>query len=218
MSEVYGDTHRELQDRFDTRKLADRLEEVIITDVVVDQDRKFVESRDMFFLTTVDQNGQPTVSYKGGNPGFVKVVDDNTIAFPSYDGNGMFYSMGNIKAKPEIGILFIDFENPHRLRLHGRASIDDDDPLLGEYHEAELVVRVAVTKIWVNCPRYIHRFKKIEPSHYVPREACETPLAGWKRIDIVQDVLPAKDIGRPEQAGGVITMEEWGEMLEKGEG
>jgi hypothetical protein len=218
MSDLYRDSHRTLQDQFDTRRLADRLEEMIIAEEIGEQDRPFIESREFFFLSTVDPNGQPTVSFKGGPVGFVKVVDEKTIAFPSFDGNGMFYSMGNLKAKPEIGILFIDFENPHRIRFHGKASITDKDPLLSDYHEAELVVRVELSKMWINCPRYIPRYQKVASSRFVPKPESETPLAPWKRIDAVQDALPVKDAGRPERAGGVITMEDWVELLHKGEG
>ncbi|MFT4561948.1 MAG: putative pyridoxine 5'-phosphate oxidase superfamily flavin-nucleotide-binding protein [Gammaproteobacteria bacterium] len=218
MSDIYGEQHRALQDQFDTRRLADRLEEMIIADKIGDQDKLFIESREFFFLSTVDPAGQPTASFKGGPPGFVKVVDENTIAFPSFDGNGMFYSMGNLKAKPEIGILFIDFENPHRIRFHGNATIDLGDPMLTQFHEAELVVRVHLSKMWINCPRYIPKFKKVEASKYVPDPIAETPLAAWKRIDAVQDVLPEKDVGRPEAAGGVISMEQWVGMLNDGEG
>ena len=223
MSDLYADSHRGLQDQCDTRRLADRLEEMSISDVISEQDKPFIESREFFFLSTVDPDGQPTVSFKGGPTGFVKVVNDNTIAFPSYDGNGMFYSMGNLKAKPEIGILFIDFENPHRIRFHGTALIEDNDPLLSKYQEADLIVRVRLSKMWINCPRYVPKFTKVESSRYVPKAGRETPLAGWKRIDAVQDVLPEKDLGRPEQAGGggggcVITMEEWAGLKDKGEG
>ncbi len=213
MSDIYDDSHRNFQDQFETRKLADRLEEMIIKTEVDEIDQPFIESRDMFFLSTVDQHGHPTVSYKGGDQGFVKVVDPSTIAFPSYDGNGMFYSMGNIAANPHVGLLFIDFENPHRIRLHGSASVSADDPLLASYKEAELVVRVKISKIWVNCPRYIHRMKRVEPSRYVPRAECDTPLAMWKHIDIVQDVLPSKDHGRAEKEGGLMTMDEYAEKL-----
>jgi predicted pyridoxine 5'-phosphate oxidase superfamily flavin-nucleotide-binding protein len=218
MSDLYADSHRGLQDQFDTRRLADRLEEMIIADIISEQDKPFIESREFFFLSTVDPDGLPTVSFKGGPPGFIRVVDEKTIAFPMYDGNGMFYSAGNLKAKPEIGILFIDFENPHRIRFHGKASIQDNDPLLADYQEADLIVRVVLSKMWINCPRYIPKFQKVESSRYVPKAGRETPLAGWKRIDAVQDVLPEKDLGRPEEAGGVITMEQWAGMLEKGEG
>jgi len=209
MSNVYSATHRSLQDQFDTRRLADLLEGGFIVKEIDDNARAFIESRDMFFLSTVDHNGQPTVSYKGGDPGFVRVVDGGTIAFPLYDGNGMFYSWGNIADNPKIGMLFIDFVTPYRLRVQGTARVDMNDPLMMEYHEAQGIVRVSVDAAWPNCPRYVHRYEKVKESRYVPRKACETPLAGWKRIDIVQPSLAAKDQGKADQAGGIITVEEW---------
>ncbi len=218
MSELYGDAHRDFQDEFETRKLADRLTEMIVQTEIGEAEQAFIESRPMFFLSTNDEHGQPTVSYKGGAPGFVKVVDNTTIAFPSYDGNGMFYSMGNIQKTSKVGILFIDFETPHRVRFHGEASVCKDDPLMDEYLEAEMIVRVKLTKMWINCPRYIHKYELKELSHYVPGQKEKTPLAGWKRVDLVQDVLPPKDHGRPEQEGGVITIEEWVDDVQKGEG
>ena len=193
MSKLYQDPHRTLQDEFDTRRLADRVEEVIVHDVITDEDKEFIEARDMFFISTVNTKGEPTVSYKGGDPGFVQVVDEKTIAFPSYNGNGMFLSMGNMMSNNKIGMLFIDFENPHRLRLHGTATIHTDDELLDKYHEAELIIRVTVENMFINCPRYIHRFKKIEHSTFVPNPACATPVPEWKKLDVVQDVLPKKD-------------------------
>ncbi len=217
MSRLYGEQHRELQQQFDTVNMADRIEQVAVKTEIVDQDEAFIESRDMFFLTTVDHRGRPSVSYKGGDPGFVKVVNPTTIAFPSYDGNGMFFSMGNISANPEIGALFIDFENPHRLRLQGRASLHKDDPLMALYTEADLIVRVELHEIWVNCPRYIHKYKKLNPSRYVPREPGKTPLANWKRIDDIQDILNDSDRAKAK-AAGYITMDEYFGMVAAGEG
>jgi predicted pyridoxine 5'-phosphate oxidase superfamily flavin-nucleotide-binding protein len=217
MSQVYSDQHRKLQDQFSTRKMADRLEEMIVKTALDEMDKGFIEARDFFFLSTVDHNGHPSVSYKGGDPGFIQVVDPQTIAFPSYDGNGMFFSMGNITTNSKIGILFIDFETPHRFRLHGDATVTAHDPLLATYQEAELIVRVKISKVWINCPRYIHRMQRLAPSQYVPRATCETPLAVWKRLDVVQDVLPPKDMGRPEKSGGVITMDEYFAKLMQGE-
>lgn len=218
MSRLYGDNHRRLQEQFETRRMADAIENVAMVTEIIDEHQAFIESRDMFFLSTVDHNGRPTVSYKGGDPGFVKVLDAATIAFPSYDGNGMFLSMGNISGNADIGMLFIDFENPHRLRVQGKASLHDDDPLLDSYKEADLVVRVAVSELFQNCPRYVHKYARVSPSKYVPRAECDTPLAGWKRIDMLQDVLPPRDQGRAEKEGGVITKEEWIERVKQGDG
>jgi hypothetical protein len=186
-------------------------------DEISKEDQMFIEGRDMFFLSTVDEEGRPTVSYKGGDPGFVKVVNKNTIAFPDYDGNGMFYSLGNIASSAYVGMLFINFEKPERLRVQGTATVSDDDPLIGEYKEVKFMVRVKVDAVWINCPRYVHRMQKVRESRYVPREDSQTPLAGWKRIDIVQGVLPARDKGRAEKEGGTITVEEWFAMIAKGD-
>lgn len=209
MSGLYGPVHRSLQDRFDTRRLADNVEARIVLSEIPPEHKAFIESRDMFFLSTIDHQGRPTVSYKGGDPGFVRVLDKKTVAFPCYDGNGMFYSMGNLVGNHHVGMLFINFEKPHRLRLQGVASVDDDDPLLPEYPEAQLVVRITVTEIFRNCPRYVHRYKKIQPSEFVPRSTGVTPLAPWKRVDDVQASLPAKDRARVEREGGLISRAEY---------
>ncbi|MDB2705589.1 pyridoxamine 5'-phosphate oxidase family protein [Pseudomonadota bacterium] len=218
MTAIYGEKHRDLQDAFETRELADRIEGITVQTEMGESEKAFIESRPMFFLSTISHDGQPTVSYKGGAPGFVKVIDETTIAFPSYDGNGMFYSMGNIQETAKVGILFIDFETPQRVRFHGVATVSKDDELMAEYKEAELIVRVKLTKMWINCPRYVHKYELKELSHYVPGQKEETPLAGWKRVDLVQDVLPTKDEGRPEKEGGIITIEEWVGNVQKGEG
>jgi predicted pyridoxine 5'-phosphate oxidase superfamily flavin-nucleotide-binding protein len=208
MSRLYGPEHRNLQDRFDSRRMADRIEDIVVRPEIDDAAKSFIESRDMFFLATVDQDGRPTVSYKGGDAGLVKVLDPTTIAFPSYDGNGMYLSMGNIAAHPEIGILFIAFDRPFRLRLQGRAELVLDGPDLSLFKEADLVVRVAVSAVWMNCPRYIHRYEKVNQSRYVPRAEVETPFCEWKRIEGMEDVLRPSEV-EAVQREGQISMDEW---------
>jgi len=144
---------RHWQERFDTRRLADRLAEKLSRTEFTADDRAFIERQALFFLSTADDAGQPDVSYKGGAPGFVRVLDPRTLAFPSYDGNGMFRSLGNLRLNDRVGLLFIDFEQPQRLRVLGRAVADDTDPLLAEYEGAQLVVRVRVERVFPNCPR-----------------------------------------------------------------
>jgi predicted pyridoxine 5'-phosphate oxidase superfamily flavin-nucleotide-binding protein len=190
---IYHDGNRGFQDRFDTRRLADRIEERIVHDRIDEDDRAFIEARDMFFLATADEDGAPQCSYKGGDPGFVRVLDEHTIAFPSYDGNGMYLSMGNLQANPRVGLLFVDFQGQKRLRLNGIASIDEIDPLLQEYERAQLVVRVRATEVFPNCPRYIHKLELVERSRFVPRQACEPPVPDWKRREWARDVLAAGD-------------------------
>lgn len=219
MTNLYGEQHKKLQNQFDTVQLADRVKDLIVLAEIPDIHKAFIESRDMFFLTTIDHRGYPTCSYKGGTPGFVKVLDSQTIAFPSYDGNGMFLSLGNLGINPKIGMLFIDFEHPHRLRLHGSASVDQNDTLMPEFTGAELVVRIKIEEVFVNCPRYIHKYQRIETSKYAPQESGKRPLPPqWKRIDAVQDALPQRDHGIAEMLGGTITPEQYGALLAKGMG
>ena len=216
MKKLYSKSHRELQDQFDSRKMADRLNEVIVKKSFDEDAINFINAVDMFFLSTIDHNNRPTVSYKGGDPGFVKVIDETTLAFPSFDGNGMFMSMGNIKQNNKIGMLFISFEKPHRLRVHGEATITEGDSLLKIYPEADLIVRVKLTDYWQNCPRYIHRYKKIDGSKYVPKKNKKTPVAGWKKTDIVQDVLSKKDRKKIYKKD-VIGINEWLERVKSGD-
>ncbi len=216
MKKLYSKSHRELQDQFDSRKMADRLNEVIVKKSFDEDAINFINAVDMFFLSTIDHNNRPTVSYKGGDPGFVKVIDETTLAFPSFDGNGMFMSTGNIKQNNKIGMLFISFEKPHRLRVHGEATITEGDSLLKIYPEADLIVRVKLTDYWQNCPRYIHRYKKINGSKYVPKKNKKTPVAGWKKTDIVQDVLSKKDSKKISKKD-VIGINDWLEKVKSGD-
>jgi len=181
---------RAWQDRFDSRRLADRLEERLGRKRFTADDRAFIESRTMFFLATADESGRPDCSYKGGDAGFVRVTADDELAFPSYDGNGMFRSIGNLSRHAPVGLLFIDFEQPRRLRVNGLASVAPDDPLLGEFTGAQLVVRVRATHVFPNCPRYIPRMQLAEASPYVPRPGVEPPVPAWKRFEMFSDVLP----------------------------
>lgn len=217
MSSMYGDEHRELQDRFDSRALADTLEAVTVAPVVDDATKAFIESRSFFFLSTVDGDGQPTVSYKGGAPGVVRVLDERTLVFPSYDGNGMYLSMGNIAGQGRIGLLFIDFETPHRIRVHADAELVTEGDLLDSYPGADLVVRATVSQAFVNCGRYIPKRAIPAPTRHLPDEEGEVPLAEWKRIDLLQDVLPGRDRGRAEAGDGTIGADEYGEKLARGE-
>jgi predicted pyridoxine 5'-phosphate oxidase superfamily flavin-nucleotide-binding protein len=196
MPSGYHDGSRSLQDQFDTRALADRIDELLVTDTIGEGERAFIEDRDMFFLATADAEGRPTCSYKGGEPGFVRVPDPHTVVFPIYDGNGMYLSTGNVLVNPNVGMLFIDFEQGNRMRLEGTASIDLDDPLRAEYPEAQFVVRVRARAVYPNCPRYIHRYELVRRSRFVPRTDCVTPVPAWKRSDWAFDALPENDPAR----------------------
>lgn len=193
---TFNDDHRFWQDEFDTRRVADRIDELLVSERIDDHAKAFIEARDMFFLATCDADGNPQCSYKGGDPGFVRVVDDRTLAFPVYDGNGMFLSLGNIRAHAAVGMLFIDFENPNRVRVNGVATVDPDDPLRTEMTGATLVVRVHTTQVFPNCSRYIHQMKLVERSKFVPKPEVEVPIPDWKRMTWAQEYLPESDPAR----------------------
>src|SRR5215217_5966896 len=195
MSGSYHYGSRRLQDRFDTRRLADRLEARTVREVIRSEDREFIERMDMFFLATADAAGQPQCSYKGGDPGFIRVLDERTLAFPNYDGNGMYLSLGNVLVNPNVGMLLIDFtaERPSRMRIEGTAKIAENDQLAWDYPGAQFVVRVQVQRVFPNCPRYIHRMALVERSPYVPRNGATPPVPEWKRSILAEGALPAGD-------------------------
>ena len=193
---AYHDGMRQLQDRCDTRLLADRLDEKLSRTAFTADDRAFIESRPLFFLATADASGHPDCSYKGGAPGFVRVTADDELAFPSYDGNGMFRSLGNVLVNPAVALLFIDFERPNRLRVNGAARVVEDDPLRADFEGAQFIVRVHAARIFPNCPRYIHRMTIAETSPYVPRADYTPPIPKWKRFADFADVLARDDPAR----------------------
>lgn len=201
MSGMYHEGMRELQDIRETRPLADRLEQVTLRTAFTPEDRAFISSRAMVFVATADADGQPECSYKGGMPGFVRVLDERTLALPDYDGNGMYRSWGNVRVNPAVALLFLDFETPKRIRVNGTAEISSDDPLMAEFPGAVFIIRVAATKIFPNCPRYIHRMQLLEYSAHAPRPDHVPPVPAWKTFDSFRDALPARDRGilKPEQ-------------------
>ncbi|MEO6204859.1 MAG: pyridoxamine 5'-phosphate oxidase family protein [Mycobacteriales bacterium] len=191
MTDRYHEGSRQLQDRNDTRRLADRLAERIHSEVISEHDKAFIERMSMFFLATTDSDGQPQCSYKGGDPGFLRVLDERTLCFPNYDGNGMYLSLGNVVVNPKVGLLLVDFESPNRLRIEGIASLDDG--LTASFDGAQSVTLVKVTRLFPNCPRYIHRMTRTERSAFVPQRGVTTPVPEWKRSELAADVLPKGD-------------------------
>jgi predicted pyridoxine 5'-phosphate oxidase superfamily flavin-nucleotide-binding protein len=188
-SVLYHRGNRQLQDAFDSRRIADRIESVNLRTAFTDRDRQFIESAAFFFLATADGDGQPHVSHKGGLPGFVRVVGPAELAFPDYDGNGMFVSLGNVAVNPRVGLLFIDFEHPRRLIVHAEASFRRDDPLMALTVGAQMIVRLKASAIYPNCPRYIPTMQFVEPSLYAPRAGAPPPEPAWKSFPEFKDAV-----------------------------
>ncbi len=149
---MYHAGMRRLQDARETRPLADRLAQVTVRMAFTDEDRAFIARCAMFFIATADAHAHPDCSYKGGLPGFVRVLDDSTLAFADYDGNGMYRSWGNVLVNPHVGLVFMDFEHPKRLRVNGTAEISENDPLRSEYPGSVFIVRVTATRIFPELP------------------------------------------------------------------
>ena len=184
---MFHEGNRRLQDEFESRRISDRLNEFTRVAFTAD-DRAFIESVIYFFIATADAQGRPDCSFKGGPPGFVRVTAENEIAFPDYDGNGMFKSLGNMAINPHVGLLFIAMHGrPRRLRVLGKAKVSRDDPLLAHTVGAQLIVRVEAEAIFPNCPRYIPKLELVEPSEYTPMPGVDPVEPVWKTFPEFKD-------------------------------
>lgn len=203
-SELYTSGARQLQDAFDSRRIADRLEKV---DLVREFDKthiELIEAAPMFFLATVDSEGRPDVSYKGGRPGFVRASGASELAWPDYNGNGMFKSLGAIIDHPDVALLFLRYgDAPKKLRVHGKAKVSSKDPLMSDFPGAQLIVRLAVERIFDNCPRYLHDIQINGYSKYVPEAGKIAPVPDWKRNPDYSDALPRKDLDAIRDTGEI---------------
>jgi predicted pyridoxine 5'-phosphate oxidase superfamily flavin-nucleotide-binding protein len=189
---MYGDGSRQLQDDFSTRRLADRLEQVEARSTLTADDRAFIARMPMFLLATANDRGEPICSYKGGRRGFVRVIDDRHLAFPNYDGNGTFRSLGNVLVNPNVSLFFIDFDQQERLLVEATATISRDQESLVHWPGAQLAIHVEVKRAFSACSRYVHRMAFVEESRFIPREGEEPPVPDWKKKAIYKDVLPPR--------------------------
>jgi predicted pyridoxine 5'-phosphate oxidase superfamily flavin-nucleotide-binding protein len=188
---LYGDGARALQDAFDSRRLADALSSFAVHDELDDEDIALIRRQSTVWIATVDADGWPDVSYKGGDVGFVDVVDSAEIRIPSYDGNGMWRTLGNIADNGRVGLLFVDTARPWRMRVHGHASVSVDPADLERHLGAQAVIVLRVGRVFPNCGRYIHRHGEI--SKFVPRPGHQPPIPNWKRMEALREVLPTRD-------------------------
>ncbi|MGH1447565.1 MAG: pyridoxamine 5'-phosphate oxidase family protein [Cognatishimia sp.] len=214
--EFYTDSQRALQEEGKQDKLAQVVVHAIVRDELEEIHTDYITSRDYFFLSSVSSKGEPTVSYKGGDVGFVKVLSNNRLIFPNYDGNGMWFSLGNIDETAKVGMLFMDMVTPWRIRVQGTAKLSRDPELVDQFPGANMVIDVHVDSVFQNCARYIHKHTRVETSPYVPDAEGKAPFPAWKRIDPLQPFLHPDDQGRAESEGGTISEEEYLEKVIKG--
>lgn len=166
----------EMQTRSGTRFVGRRII-AHIRDGLSEGFKEFIEAQGMFFMATSDDEGHLDCNYRGGSPGFVKVLDDKTLLFPDYNGNGSYMSLGNVCVNPNVGLLFIDFDTQRRLRVNGRAEVIEDPDVVSQFEGAERVVKVTVEQAFPNCSRYIHRMVRAE-SWPTERAAERSPRHG----------------------------------------
>lgn len=216
-SNFYTNEQCKLQADNDSTKLANAVVNAIVSEELQAEQIDFISTRDFFFLSTISSKGEPTVSYKGGPVGVVHIISPTKLAFPNYDGNGMFFSMGNISEMNKIGLLFIDLEqNPLRVRVQGEAVLSNNPELLEHFPGANMIIEINITSVFYNCARYIHKHTRTETSKYVPNKHGDQPFPSWKRIDNLQDSLHPKDIGKADNEGGTISMDKYNEHVLKG--
>jgi predicted pyridoxine 5'-phosphate oxidase superfamily flavin-nucleotide-binding protein len=213
----YTDAQRAMQRDQGREALADTVFAAIVADALDEMHAGFIESRDFFFLATVDGTGMPTTSHKGGPVGVARVDGPRALSFPSYDGNGMYKSMGNVIDTGKVGLLFIDLETPNRIRVQGTASVSKDPDLVGRWPGAKMAVTVAVEQVFLNCARYIHKHVRVSDSPYVPAEDGTQPYPAWKRIDLVQPALSDEERARAQANGGTIDFDGYAKRLMDGE-
>ncbi len=189
---LYGTGARRLQDRFDTRRLADAIAGGVVREELDEGDARLIGEQSKMWIATTDADGWPDVSYKGGDPGFVRVTSPTTLELPSYDGNGMWRTLGNIEDDGRVALLFVDEDRPWRLRVHGTATVVTSPERVASHYGALAVVEVTVARLFPNCGRYVHRTG--ERARFVPRPGAPTPIPDWKRLDGITETLPQRDL------------------------
>ncbi|MFZ2062101.1 MAG: pyridoxamine 5'-phosphate oxidase family protein [Candidatus Binatus sp.] len=147
--EVYANCRRYLQERIFAGSRPTSVKDQkpkVSTELSTSQQEQIIRA-DTFFIATDNPERGADVSHKGGNPGFVRILDARRIAFPDYNGNSMFNTLGNVSVNPHAGLLFIDFDSGRTLQLTGRASIDWNHERVRTFPGAERVIDFELAQI-----------------------------------------------------------------------
>lgn len=186
---MFHEGHRELQDKFDGRRMADALEKHRRFSEFRKQDVSFIENAEFFFLATA--HGQSVdCSFRGGAPGFVRVTGPTSLEWSDYDGNSMYRSLGNALKSPRVGLLFIEFgAQPKRLRVNGICRLLDGPTQKGH----KMTVQINADEIFPNCPRYIPDLIATAASPFVPDSNGTSAKPDWKNAEDLREALPKND-------------------------
>lgn len=136
--------------------------ERLLWDHIPEEYHKRIEQTKFFFLATSGQDGSCDCSFKGGGSNLVRILSTTQLAFPDFEGNGAFMSLGNIRQNPHVGMLFIDFSDGARLRINGTAQIHDSGDIMNLFAGASRVVVVDVDLVVPNCSTHIPRMKFVD--------------------------------------------------------
>ena len=166
-----SDGEHAVQRRLGTTERANRFYDEQMLDHLNERMREFVAQQEMFFLATADRHGECDNTFRAGPPGFLHVIDERTLVYPEYRGNGVHASLGNIQENPHVGILLVDFFRSRvGLHVNGRAEIVEDaeiraahpelpvDPVPGR--RAQVWVRVTVEEAYIHCAKHIPHLQK----------------------------------------------------------
>lgn len=189
VTSMFHEGHRELQDKFDGRRIADALEKHRRLDAFGADELGFIENAEFFFIATAHDESVDC-SFRGGAPGFVRVTGPTRLEWTELDGNSMYRSLGNVLRSPRLGLLFIAFgPQPRRLRVNGQATLIEGEAQEGH----KITVRVDADEIFPNCPRYIPNLSKVADSDFLPDETGVGAKPGWKDMEDLREALPKND-------------------------
>ena len=174
MNQPGSQGERELQKKHNTGNSAHSFYNSQVLDFLNPEMQKFIEDQEMVFLSTSDSKGECDASFRAGPKGFIKVLDNNTLMFPEFKGNGVMASLGNISENPQIGLMFIDFfQSSIGLHVNGKAEIitekeasklvnplDKAEAEKDGQHKTKLWIKIEVEEAYIHCSKHIPRLQK----------------------------------------------------------
>lgn len=190
MSEFFHSEQKALQAQMGTTGIAERIAQTRRRTAFNEADAEIIGRAQFFFIASSAADGTLDCSVKSGPEGFVRMDGGHTLLFPDYDGNGMFRTLGNIRATSRVALLFVEFSGEKRkLRIHGRAQTILDDAVVRGLPGAQAAVKVMVTDIFPNCPRYLPTLQQVERSEFVEALGSQPLEPFWKSKPDLKDYV-----------------------------